>query len=817
MFWKVVQYWDRRKSRQRWLVFVIAILAFTMLLTMFPGLDKVNWLVSDTAARLDGREPSSDIVIVTIDDDSIRAIGGWPWGREKHASLLNELGAAGAKAVGFDLIMTGPDMVSTQGDAAFREALGRYHGLVAFPIIAYPPIGAGGWVEVERPVYALTDNKVNLAHINLSPDSDGVARRIYLREGRDGVGGGVWYHMAAKLWMLGDKEHQVTDLMGRRAPEDIQQTLTAIESRGIDSSIISDGWLRDYEILIPYVGGAGSFKQYSYYDVYFGLVPKDVFRDKYVLVGAVAASGLGDVYSTPIMGDDAVMPGVEIIANILDGLLQDEYRYEATIWQNILYNLFVVSLMIPLFYLAQPRGVLIGAITLIFLNLIWVYILRRYVGVQVAPAASLTTLVLTYPFWAWRRLEQAMKYIRVEFTRMRRENGFFEPPQHLAGDQLERDLQVFESAAWQLRDLQQMVRQSMDVLPYILMLTNDKGQVILSNMEARKFFRVFPPLPTMAFEPAMGMEGGGAPSVEEHKLYALLQSRFTGNLSSQKDHNNYAKKLLLYFKHKSSAPPEGEVEVSDNKKNTSYLLKVVARTSTIEPSQGWIVSLIDLSGVQQSEVQRDQIIRYLQSNVIYKLDALQKYLVQNNQKGSEELELLQVQMDSFLAFQHAQTAVYYYEKIDLHELLEEAGMRVMADNTTWEQGGLHSAGEPVIVQGDVQMLGEAFADLMRVMVHISGGEKMPQIKVTEKMPTEEHPDIVPCAQVMLIVAIKDEETAKIKEKLLSQDVQQMGIPDEIDTDLFLWWTIKSVFSRHSGNIKIQKTPYAFAVTVELLK
>ncbi|MGL4668400.1 MAG: CHASE2 domain-containing protein, partial [Saezia sp.] len=546
MFWKVLQYWDRRKSRQRWLTFVVCILLFTLLLTMFRGLDQVNWLISDAAARLDGRKPSSDIVIVTIDDDSIRAIGGWPWGREKHASLLNQLGEAGAKVVGLDLIMTGPDMVSLEGDAALRESFSR-HNLAVLPIIAYPPTGAGGWMEVEKPFVALTNNSVSLAHINLSPDSDGVARRVYLRGGRDGAGGGVWQHMAAELWLKGDEQRTTEQFHGSRAPADIQETLASIEEKGVDASVMSEGWLRDYEVLIPYVGGARSFKQYSYYDVYFGLVPKEVFRDKYVLVGAVAASGLGDVYSTPILGDDALMPGVEIIANMLDGLLQNEYRYEAVTWQNMLYNLLVIALMIPLFYLAQPRGVLIGSIVLILMNLIWVYLLRRYVGVQVAPAASLITLVLTYPFWAWRRLEQVMMHIRVEFVRMRRENGFFQPPAHLAGDQLERDLQVFESAAWQLRDLQQMVRQSMDTLPYILMLTNERGQVILSNMSARKFFKMFPPLPTMAFEPAMGMEGRGPGMVEAHQLSALLTPSFMGSLSSQKEHNSYARRLLAYM------------------------------------------------------------------------------------------------------------------------------------------------------------------------------------------------------------------------------------------------------------------------------
>jgi hypothetical protein len=74
-----------------------------------------------------------------------------------------------------------------------------------------------------------------------------------------------------------------------------------------------------------------------------------------------------------------------------------------------------------------------------------------------------------------------MQQIMAEFSRMRRENGFFRDPQHVYGDRLERNLQAFESAAWQLRELQQMVRQSLDELPYVMLVTDASGQVILSN------------------------------------------------------------------------------------------------------------------------------------------------------------------------------------------------------------------------------------------------------------------------------------------------------------------------------------------------
>ena len=41
------------------------------------------------------RPPSDDIVIVDIDTKSLRAVGQWPWPRNRYAILFDELKAAG--------------------------------------------------------------------------------------------------------------------------------------------------------------------------------------------------------------------------------------------------------------------------------------------------------------------------------------------------------------------------------------------------------------------------------------------------------------------------------------------------------------------------------------------------------------------------------------------------------------------------------------------------------------------------------------------------------------------------------------------------
>src|SRR4249919_1255524 len=50
---------------------------------------------------------SGDIVLVTIDNQSLRKIGRWPWPRRYHADLTDRLTADGAKRILFDISFVG--------------------------------------------------------------------------------------------------------------------------------------------------------------------------------------------------------------------------------------------------------------------------------------------------------------------------------------------------------------------------------------------------------------------------------------------------------------------------------------------------------------------------------------------------------------------------------------------------------------------------------------------------------------------------------------------------------------------------------------
>ena len=68
-------------------------------------------------------EASGNIVLVKIDDQSIREIGRWPWPRSNYARLTDDLTKAGAKRIFFDLTFVGPTNPSE--DEAFAKAIER--------------------------------------------------------------------------------------------------------------------------------------------------------------------------------------------------------------------------------------------------------------------------------------------------------------------------------------------------------------------------------------------------------------------------------------------------------------------------------------------------------------------------------------------------------------------------------------------------------------------------------------------------------------------------------------------------------------------
>ena len=78
-------------------VIALGMLVFNMSSNFIPGLER--WAY-DLGVRMTSKNPSDKIAVIAIDEQSIANIGRWPWSREVHARLIDQLAAAKAKVIG---------------------------------------------------------------------------------------------------------------------------------------------------------------------------------------------------------------------------------------------------------------------------------------------------------------------------------------------------------------------------------------------------------------------------------------------------------------------------------------------------------------------------------------------------------------------------------------------------------------------------------------------------------------------------------------------------------------------------------------------
>src|SRR5690606_11138747 len=146
--------------------------------------------------------------------------------------------------------------------------------------------------------------------------------------------------------------------------------------------------------------------QISYIDVLRGQVPAEALRGKFVLVGA-AASGLGDLFATPVGRAGGLMSGVEVVAHLLDAHLSGVKLRHAGPALGLAFNLLPVAGALLALLLLGPLAALLTSVALALATVGLAIALPGWAGLLVAPAAALIGLVLAYPLWSWRRLSAA--------------------------------------------------------------------------------------------------------------------------------------------------------------------------------------------------------------------------------------------------------------------------------------------------------------------------------------------------------------------------------------------------------------------------
>lgn len=208
------------------------------------------------------------VIIVAIDDVTLEKLGPWPLKRALYGNVLKYFEEA--KSVGFDMFFAEESRFGKEDDLKFIESAKVFPKPIFIPF----EVRDRGGVGVDL-IPGYKDIVWDLSYANVVVDGDGIVRKAEF--GRDGYES---FACAMSLFDCNNQSH----------------------------------------FRINYLGKERTILTVSFLDVINSKVPKDLFKDAYVLIG-VTSNSLHDVSSTPF----GEMPGVEVHANILHTILSSNY------------------------------------------------------------------------------------------------------------------------------------------------------------------------------------------------------------------------------------------------------------------------------------------------------------------------------------------------------------------------------------------------------------------------------------------------------------------------------------------------------------
>lgn len=299
--------------------------------------------------RLVGQtNPIQNVVIVGIDNKSVRDIGVYPVTRDRYATVLRNLEKLGAAVVAFDIGF--PDARDPATDLPFHDALAEATIPVILAYGAEVTDTADGKIVQSKdgidqiPLHNFRcidlnvdpnapcqrpDPNVQLASTTVRPDKDGVLRRIPMFV--DPLCSSTGSCVAQTLNPLGFAAYRAYVL-----DKDLLQTGQRLEESN-GNATFGTAWKDPLQVdptgsaIINYFGPPENYKSHQQYvsfgDVWKGSVPRDQIDGKIVLVGYYGLTGVNDYVLAPTSAGagGAQMAGVEMHANVVQMLLQTKF------------------------------------------------------------------------------------------------------------------------------------------------------------------------------------------------------------------------------------------------------------------------------------------------------------------------------------------------------------------------------------------------------------------------------------------------------------------------------------------------------------
>lgn len=378
--------------RADWFFGVFIVVATLFLYKATNLIDGMEMRFYDVASTTTSRQPSDRIAIIAIDDQSIANLGRWPWPRDIHAKLTDQLAGAKAKVIVNTTFFFEPQVdpglshirkikqaltQTAAGDPADSVAAliadaesaldtdsqlaksiqnagnvllpaffvpGEQHGKPDQPLPEFILANAidannGFFISTNQaqvPINALGSAAAGVGHLTPDQDGDGSIRNEALLANYFGKSiPSLALLAAAKSLNL-----SVSDI--RLNPGESVQ-LGKLLIRTDDRAAMRTQFY-------PARDGKKAYAEDSFYDVYTGKIPVSKYKDKIVIIGSTAAAGVGALFQVP--GNPLLSPA-EIIAQTTSSILNQHFIVRP-LWAAPT-ELAVLLLVLLYIVLALPR------------------------------------------------------------------------------------------------------------------------------------------------------------------------------------------------------------------------------------------------------------------------------------------------------------------------------------------------------------------------------------------------------------------------------------------------------------------------------
>lgn len=334
-----------------------------------------------------------DILIVAVDEKSLKLFGRWPWDRNRQSKLIKKILDQRPKVLSIDILY--PEKEDKINDSELSKAIHKGEDYIVLALGFDVPVGQVKKTLTPAPEY--TSDSTFMKVMDMKLGKSVVADEILAPIPEIGS-----HVPLGHVYNLKDADGKTRwEVLNLKYDEDFYPSL-ALQTARIALGISQEGMAlyagRGIELgkifipfephggkmLINYLGKEHTFTYISASDIILGKVSSDTFEDKIIFLGTSAIATY-DLISTPFSGN---MPGVEKNATVVENIINRRFLTKSA---GVI-EVFII-LATGLFFgfilpgLRALRAALV-ALSCIFLYLILLMFLFIYEGVWVT---------MTYP------------------------------------------------------------------------------------------------------------------------------------------------------------------------------------------------------------------------------------------------------------------------------------------------------------------------------------------------------------------------------------------------------------------------------------